>query len=101
MKESKMKKIISGTEARKLIESHGAVLVDVRNPPEFASGTAPGATNIPVNSIPQMAKEHDTDKHLIVFCLSGARSSMAHMILDSMGYKNVSNVGTLQNFVNS
>jgi len=96
-----MSAIISGTEARKLIESHNAVLIDVRNPPEFASGSAPGATNIPVNAITHMATQHDTDKHLIVFCLSGARSSMAHMILKSMGYENVSNVGTLQNFVNS
>ncbi|MDH5259615.1 MAG: rhodanese-like domain-containing protein [Gammaproteobacteria bacterium] len=96
-----MSSIISGTEARKLIEDHNAVLIDVRNPPEFASGTAPGATNIPVNSIPHIAGQHDPEQHLIVFCLSGARSSMAHMILKSMGFENVSNVGTLQNFVNS
>lgn len=96
-----MSEIISGTQARQLMEDNSAVLIDVRNPPEFASGSAPGATNIPVNAITQIASSHDSDKHLIVFCLSGARSSMAQMILNSMGFKNVSNVGTLQNFVNS
>lgn len=96
-----MSGIISGTQARQLMEDSNAILIDVRNPPEYASGSAPGAMNIPVNAITQMASQHDTDKHLIVFCLSGARSSMAHMILQSMGFENVSNVGTLQNFVNS
>lgn len=96
-----MNQIISGAQARQLMEDNNAVLIDVRNPPEFASGSAPGATNIPVNAMTNMPQSHDTDKHLIVFCLSGARSSMAQMILNSMGYENVSNVGTLQNFVNS
>lgn len=96
-----MNSIISGTQARQLIEDDNAILIDVRNPPEFAAGSAPGATNMPVNSITQMAKSHDEDKHFVVFCLSGARSSMAKMILNSMGYQNVSNVGTLKNFVNS
>jgi len=96
-----MNSIISGTHARKLIEDHDAILIDVRNPPEFAAGSAPGAKNIPVDAIAHMANAHETDKHMIVFCLSGARSSMAQMILKSMGFENVSNVGTLQNFVNS
>ena len=96
-----MSQIITGTQARQLMEDSNAVLIDVRNPPEFASGSAPGATNVPVNAITNMSQSHEADKHLIVFCLSGARSSMAQMILNSMGFKNVSNVGTLQNFVNS
>jgi len=96
-----MSAIISGTEARALIEEKNAILVDVRNPPEFAAGSVPGATNMPVNAIAEMAKCHDEDKHFIVFCLSGARSNMAKMILNSIGYNNVSNVGTMQNFVNS
>ncbi len=96
-----MNDIISGTEARELMEKHDAVLIDVRNPPEYAAGSVPGAKNIPVNAIPEVAHEHDKDKHMIVFCLSGARSSMAKMILNSLGFQNVSNVGSVQNFVNS
>jgi len=95
-----MSAVISGTEAKQLIEKHDAILIDVRNPPEFARGSAPGATNVPVNTMTQMGKTHDTKKHLIVFCVSGARSSMAHMILQSMGFENVSNAGTLNNVLN-
>lgn len=96
-----MSAIISGTEARQLIDDHGAVLIDVRNPPEFAQGSAPGATNIPVDSIANMANTHDADKHYVLFCMSGARSQMAQMILKSIGFENVSNVGSANNFVNS
>jgi len=96
-----MNSIISGTKARELMESKGAILIDVRNPPEFANGSAPGAINVPVNTISHMGQEYETDKHIILFCVSGARSSMAHMILQSKGFANVNNVGTLQNFVNS
>ncbi len=96
-----MNTVISGTHARQLIDQNNAVLIDVRNPPEFASGSAPGATNIPVNAIPQMAAGYEKDAHLIVFCLSGARSSMAKMILDNMGFQNVSNVVSAKNFANS
>lgn len=88
---------ISGSEARQLVES-GAQLVDVRNPAEFANGAAPGAKNIPVHMIPHMAHELQTDKPIVVYCLSGGRSSQAQMILNSMGFNQVHNVGSLQNF---
>lgn len=58
-----MRAIISGTQARQLMEDDDTLLIDVRNPPEFATGSA--------------------------------RSSMVKMILNSMGFQNVSNVGTL------
>jgi len=96
-----MNSFISGTEARKLIEETGAVLIDVRNPGEYANGSAPGALNIPVNMIPHKAHELDADKHVILFCVSGARSAQAHMILQSMGFSNVKNAGGLQSFLNS
>ena len=96
-----MSDIISGTKARELIEKHNALLIDVRNPPEFASGSAPGAENVPVDAIAHLAKAHNPDTHIILFCMTGARSSMAQMILNSLGFENVSNVGSAKNFVNS
>ncbi len=96
-----MSNFISGTEARQLINSHKAFLIDVRNPPEFANGSAPGAVNIPVNMIPHKAQELDVNKTIIVFCLSGGRSSQAQMILQSMGFSNVKNAGGLQDYMNS
>lgn len=96
-----MNGFISGTEARKMIKENGAILIDVRNPGEFANGSAPGAINIPVSMIPHKARELDAEKQFILFCVSGARSAQAHMILQSMGFNHVRNAGGLQHYMNS
>jgi len=96
-----MSDFISGTEARQMIETQSALLIDVRNPPEFQAGTAPGAINVPVNLIPHKAKEINVSLPVIVFCRSGARSSQAQMILQGMGFVNVKNAGGLQDYLNS
>lgn len=96
-----MNNFISGTEARELIESQGALLIDVRNPPEYAGGSALGAVNIPVNMIPHKANEFDADKPVIVFCMTGGRSSQAQMILQSMGFAKVKNAGGLNDYLKS
>jgi len=92
---------ISGTIARKLIEEQNAVVLDVRNPNEFASGAIPGAVNMPLNLLPMRHAELDKSKPVIVYCVSGARSAQAHQFLASLGYKSVNNVGNIQNFMNS
>lgn len=96
-----MKPFISGEEARHLVENCGAVLVDVRNPQEYATGSAPGAINLPLHTLPLRHEELDSSKPIIVYCLSGARSSQAHMLLQNMGFNNVKNLGSLHNYANS
>lgn len=94
-----MSNFISGNEARNLIDNHEALIIDVRNPQEYSGGTAPGAINIPVSVLPHRAHELDADKHLIVFCRSGARSEQAKMILNSLGFDKVQNAGGLHNMI--
>ena len=96
-----MKPMITGTQARQLIEEHGATVIDVRNPHEYATGAIPGAVNMPLHVLPVRHEELDKTKPIIVYCLSGARSAQAHNFLASVGCKNVNNVGNIQNFVNS
>lgn len=72
----------------------GAFLVDVRSAEEFSSGHVPGSVNIPVNSIASKLSQFKNRKHIIVFCLSGGRSSMAKSILNQRGITNVVNGGT-------
>ena len=96
-----MTTFISGTEARRLISEHDAQLVDVRNPAEYSTGAAPGSLNIPVQMIPHAAKKLDATKPVVVYCVSGGRSAQAQMILNSMGFNNVHNVVSLQNFLGS
>lgn len=75
----------------------GALLVDVRTPEEFKSGSVKGAINIPVNDIQAKASQLKSDKGVIVFCRSGSRSGMAKMMLEAKGIKNVCNGGPWQN----
>ncbi|MDH5378675.1 MAG: rhodanese-like domain-containing protein [Gammaproteobacteria bacterium] len=97
-----MSSIIKGSHARAMVEEQNAQLVDVRNPQEFSNGAVPGAINIPVNMIPNLASQHlDNSKPVIVYCVSGGRSAQAQMILNSMGFNDVHNVGNAQNYLNN
>lgn len=85
-------------EARKLVEQ-GAQLVDVRSPAEFAQGAIPGSVNVPLQTI-QVAKDTlDTSKPVIVYCVSGARSSQAQMFLENMGFGAVHNLGSIRKYL--
>lgn len=84
------------TDLTTLIEQ-GAFLVDVREPGEFAQGSAKAAVNIPLGSLPNQLAKFKDKKHIIVFCRSGNRSGQAKKFLDQHGFKNVVNGGTLEN----
>lgn len=72
----------------------GAVLLDVRNPEEYASGHIPGSVSIPLAALPARYNELGaTDTPLFVHCLSGGRSGQAVSFLKSVGFTNVKNIG--------
>ena len=71
----------------------GAILVDVREVDEFASGHIPNAVNEPLSTIKQTTLPKD--KPLFLYCLRGTRSKRAARILRSMGYtvKSIGGIG--------
>ena len=71
-----------------------AFLVDVRTPGEFASGSVPGAVNIPLDRIEQSLTRFKGQGTVVVFCRSGMRSSQARDILLRNGIKEVVNGGS-------
>ena len=73
-----------------------SILIDVRTPGEYSQGTAGDAINIPVDDLEKRLGElpKDKDAKIVVFCLSGGRSSHAKFILEENGYNNVHNGGT-------
>ena len=71
-----------------------ALLVDVRTPGEFASGSVPGAVNIPLDRVEQSLSRFKGHETVVVFCRSGMRSSQAKDILVRNGFKDVVNGGT-------
>lgn len=72
--------------AKAVIASEKPVLLDVRTPREFQSGTIKGSKNIDFNS-PDFEKEIaklDKSKTYLVYCRSGNRSGQALPVLEKL-----------------
>lgn len=85
---------IDVTQARAMSQ-HGALLLDVREPDEYADIHAPNATLIPLGQLGSRLGEIATYKNrpVAVMCRSGRRSAKAVQLLQEAGYNRVSNVG--------
>lgn len=74
--------------------SEGAVLVDVREPPEWAAGRPAGSQGVPRShvefQIGQVAPDRDTE--VLLICAAGARSLLVGDALQRMGYRRVASV---------
>ena len=68
------------------------VLVDVRNPDEFAICTIDGSVKLPLPELPQRFQELPKDKLIVLHCKSGGRSGRALKFLRSQGYGKLKNV---------
>ncbi len=79
-------------DLKNMIEK-GTFLVDVREPGEYAAGTAKGAVNIPLGQVATELNKFKGKENIIVFCRSGNRSGQAKKILEQNGIKNVLNGG--------
>ena len=80
---------LSTLEATQLINSRNAVVIDVRTPAEFATGSLPGARNIPVDKFDQKLRDIKKDKPVIVVCASSSRAGRAAAQLRAGGYGEV------------
>ncbi|MBS1190747.1 MAG: Rhodanese-like protein [Rhodocyclaceae bacterium] len=79
---------VNPAEATLLINRQDALVIDVREPDEFAAGHLPEARNIPVGKIADRAGEIEKfkDKPLILCCASGMRSMKACGELKKLGF---------------
>ncbi len=72
--------------------SNGAVLVDVREPEEWAAGHIPGAIHVPKSYLESRIEGAVPDRasHVVLYCASGNRSAWAaRTLLDDLGYEHV------------
>jgi NADPH-dependent 2,4-dienoyl-CoA reductase/sulfur reductase-like enzyme/rhodanese-related sulfurtransferase len=60
-------------------------LIDVRTPGEFAAGTIPGASNLPVDELRSRLEELPKGKELLLFCQVGFRGYVAARLLSQHG----------------
>lgn len=70
----------------KILEKNNYIIVDVRTKEEYSEGHVSGAINIPYDEIDENVNL-DKNKDILVYCRSGARSSIANNILTNLGYK--------------
>ena len=89
--------LISYMDAKEKIINEGAILVDVRTEEEYNSNHIGGAINIPIDSI-SSAVSLSKDNPIIVYCKSGNRSSQALEKLEALGYSNVYDLGSIDNW---
>jgi rhodanese-related sulfurtransferase len=66
---------------------NGELLLDVRNPPELAVESVPGAVNIPLPQLRARLGELPRDREILVICRSAQRAYYATRILLQNGFK--------------
>jgi len=76
------------------------IIVDVREPYEFRAGHIPGAINLPLGSLTELANIQLPDKAALIYlyCRSGARSQTGAMQLVRLGYANLWDLGGIINW---
>ncbi len=75
------------------------ILIDVREPEEFASGYIDAHTVLTIPrgklefmAIDKIAKQYGQDAKIVTYCLKGPRGSLAALQLQKLGFTNVSNL---------
>ena len=79
------------------IEAHrrqaaGALVIDVREPEEWAAGHVTGAVHLPMGQVPARLSEIPRDREVLLICRSGNRSGQVQRLLRTQGYANAINV---------
>jgi adenylyltransferase/sulfurtransferase len=78
--------------ARQLASAQPPVLIDVREPDEYAICAIPGSRLIPMATVSERLAEIPQDVPVLVHCHHGGRSLRVTQFLRSKGYAQVSNV---------
>ena len=92
---SQINTTISVDEFEKKLNSNTNIqLVDVRTPQEFAQGHIKGALNYNIRSedFESQISKLDKTKPVLVYCLSGGRSSSAATIMGNKGFSEIYNM---------
>jgi len=70
----------------------GALIIDVREPNEYAELRAKGAVLLPLGGLNSRVKDLPRDRELLLMCRTGGRSANATQFLGANGFENVTNV---------
>jgi len=78
--------------ATRFINDAHPIVLDVREPAEFAAGHLPNARNIPAGELEKRVGDLPSGKPVLVCCASGARSGRALGVLRKAGHEQVFNL---------
>lgn len=95
-KYSQEPKVVAQDVAYALMQQKGAVVVDVREPHEYAAGHIPGAYNIPKDTVltnADLLALKDAQTPIMVYCRSGGRAGDVLQALSDAGFSYVMNIG--------
>ena len=93
--------LVSYMEAKEMIINDGAILVDVRTSDEYNEKHIDGAVLLTLDTITEDTSSkviQDKETPVIVYCRSGNRSSQAFTQLNNLGYTNVYDLGSIDNW---
>ena len=89
-------RVIAQDVAYALMQQQGAVVVDVREPHEYAAGHIPGAYNIPKDTVltnADLLALKDAQTPIMVYCRSGGRAGDVLDALAEDGFSYIMNIG--------
>jgi hydroxyacylglutathione hydrolase len=78
--------------AGELAAAQPPLVLDVRNPREWASKHIEGSLNIPLNHLQERIDEIPRDRRVVIHCAGGYRSSIAASILQQYGVTNLTEI---------
>lgn len=81
---------------QQVLRDQHPLIIDVREPFEFAGGHVEGAENIPLGNIPaHIDRFRNAGKPIVFYCRSGGRSGQAVAFLQGVGVNDIYNGGGL------
>lgn len=68
------------------------LLLDVREPFEFAYAKIEGSLHLPLRQLAEQLEQLDVDRDIVVICHHGVRSQQACLFLEQFGYQRLYNL---------
>lgn len=97
--ESRVSSVLRAETITTEVGAGRALLLDVREPDEYAAGHARQAALLPLGDVEAgKLREDDRAKKIYLYCRSGRRAEMAKAALERQGYTRVENLGGLSDW---
>lgn len=93
-------KLITSEEVKDLFDNGNVIIIDVRTKEEYDEKHIMGAINIPIDELEEKINNIVNDKknNIVVYCQSGNRSGMSKNKLEQLGFVNVFDLGSINNW---